>query len=570
MDQRIIGAAVLDAGANTQARDTAMQQVSWPVNLTPASVEYQSRGNLLIIGTHDDCVAAADSLQGDGLASVTLLAYGERRDTEAVDASTWHIAQEQQSIEIQGYLGAFDVWLDHPDGPINLAKAAIGHPHFDLILDLGASPRLDLELNPPGYFACHWRTTEAENALQAIPEHIGIFEKPRYFQIDHDRCAHDSSGHTGCTRCLTVCPADAIRERQQRIESWIEIDPYRCQGAGSCTSVCPTGAIQYRLPQPQQQHDYIGRMLTRYRQAGGGQPVVRFIEAAHRQREAFPTPGHLLDVPLDELGAGGMEHWLGALVAGACEVRIHCHDALPASIVTMLEDQWEQTRALLAALGHSPERMQMLREDDQEARDALPHHSDTLDTGHASTEATILSQISRSSEKRDRLNTILEWLETRGTVDGERHPLPGDAPFGGLVVDDQACTLCMSCVAACPTPALASGESTPQLHFREADCVQCGLCASACPEDAIRLTPGFLSAPERHQRHIKHEEPPFECISCGKPFATISTIETIKAKLADHPYFAGDAMARLEMCEDCRVKDVWRDMAKNPESQLKV
>lgn len=569
MNQRLIGAATLDAGANEQARDAATQQVSWPVNLTPASVEYQSQGNLLIIGAHDDCVAASRRLHSCGLASVTLLAYGKRSDTAGGNVPCWHIARQQQSIDIQGYLGSFDVWLDHDEGPINLAKASIDRPHFDLILDLGEPPQLALELNPPGYFACQWHTQACEDVLQAIPEHIGAFEKPRYFQIDHDRCAHDSSGHTGCTRCLSVCPADAISERQQRIESWIEIDPYRCQGAGSCTSVCPTGAIQYRLPQPQQQHDYIGRLLTRYRQAGGGQPVVRFIEAVHRQSEVIPTPGHLLDVPLDELGAGGMEHWLGALVSGACEVRIHCHDTLPASIVTMLENQWEQTRSLLVALGHSQDRVQILGEHDQDARDALPCHDNAIGTSKDIPDE-MLHQISRSGDKRERLNMILEWLEAQGTVDEQRHALPDDAPFGGLTVDTQACTLCMSCVAACPTPALAAGESTPQLRFREADCVQCGLCASACPEDAIRLVPGFLSSPTRYQRHIKHEEPPFECISCGKPFATVSTIEAIKSKLADHPYFAGDAMARLEMCEDCRVKDVWRDMAKNPESQLKV
>ncbi|MDX1467632.1 MAG: 4Fe-4S binding protein, partial [Halomonas sp.] len=117
---------------------------------------------------------------------------------------------------------------------------------------------------------------------------------------------------------------------------------------------------------------------------------------------------------------------------------------------------------------------------------------------------------------------------------------------------------------------LAAGDESPLLSFREADCVQCGLCAEACPEDAITLIPGFLADAVRGERQVRHEEPAFPCIRCGKPFATVSTVETLKAKLADHPYFAGDALARLEMCEDCRVKDVWQEMARNPESQLKV
>ena len=148
--------------------------------------------------------------------------------------------------------------------------------------------------------------------------------------------------------------------------------------------------------------------------------------------------------------------------------------------------------------------------------------------------------------------------------------MPQGAPFGDVVVDNDACTLCLGCVAVCPTPALAGGRTSPELSFREADCVQCGLCEETCPEDAIRLMPGFLAAPEREARQIRKQEDAFPCIRCGKPFASASAIAAIKSKLADHPYFAGDAMARLEMCEDCRVKDVWQGLANDPESQLKI
>ncbi|MEM8555733.1 MAG: (4Fe-4S)-binding protein, partial [Pseudomonadota bacterium] len=49
---------------------------------------------------------------------------------------------------------------------------------------------------------------------------------------------------------------------------------------------------------------------------------------------------------------------------------------------------------------------------------------------------------------------------------------------------------------------------------------------------------------------------PFECISCGKEFATQSTIHRIKSQLAgQHSMFATEEQSRLiEMCEDCRVE----------------
>jgi hypothetical protein len=53
-----------------------------------------------------------------------------------------------------------------------------------------------------------------------------------------------------------------------------------------------------------------------------------------------------------------------------------------------------------------------------------------------------------------------------------------------------------------------------------------------------------------------YEEEPFDCVICGKPFATKSTITRIKAQLAGkHAMFADAGRSRIiEMCQDCRVE----------------
>jgi len=52
---------------------------------------------------------------------------------------------------------------------------------------------------------------------------------------------------------------------------------------------------------------------------------------------------------------------------------------------------------------------------------------------------------------------------------------------------------------------------------------------------------------------IKEEEP-FECIRCGKPFGTRSTIENMLKKLEGHPMFQEKGgTERLKMCDDCRI-----------------
>src|SRR5690606_24940819 len=90
--------------------------------------------------------------------------------------------------------------------------------------------------------------------------------------------------------------------------------------------------------------------------------------------------------------------------------------------------------------------------------------------------------------------------------------LPATAPFGSVDVDLDACTLCLSCVSACPTGALSDSEERPALYFAESSCVQCGLCASTCPEDAITLSPQIdFSAWRGPRRPLKQEEP-YNCI----------------------------------------------------------
>jgi ferredoxin len=569
MNQRI-DLLPVDEQQNRHAREAARNTISWPVNLVPASVGYLSEGHALLIGDEWRVRLAARALQASDLASITLL-FTDPVPPEALDESrdlleaTRHLASHALTghrpgqLRIEGHLGHFTVGLSKDAQSVDLAKALIGRPHFDAILDLGERPQLDLELFPPGYSVLAWDAPDRDARLEAFGNLVGEFEKPRYFQINHDLCAHASSGNLGCTRCLEVCPADAVHSHQGRIEAWIEIDPFRCQGVGSCSSACPTGAIQFRMPETNRQQDTLLAWLEAYRRAGGTAPVIRFIEAEDLATE-HDVAGHVLDVPLEELGAAGHDQWLTALAGGAAEVRVQVREGMPARLVGFIEDQLVQARSLLRAMGHAPERVSCLVAGDTASRDALPA---TPPLGEPLTHLA-------GGDKRERLNTVLAHLARLGTPDGRRHAMPRGAAYGSLNLDADACTLCMACVANCPTPALAAGDDTPMLSFREADCVQCGLCADACPEDAIRLAPGFMADDSRLERHVCHEEPAFECIRCGKPFATTSTVSAIKAKLADHPYFAGDAMARLEMCEDCRVKDVWHAMARDPESQLKV
>jgi ferredoxin len=162
-----------------------------------------------------------------------------------------------------------------------------------------------------------------------------------------------------------------------------------------------------------------------------------------------------------------------------------------------------------------------------------------------------------SPEKRTTVELAIEHLAEQAPRRPEAIALPVGAPFGSITVDKDKCTLCMSCVGACPASALQDNQTAPQLRLVEKNCVQCGLCASTCPEKAITLEPRLLLTPERKQSRVLNEARPFACIRCAKPFGTLKGIEAMIGKLAGHAMFQGAALDRLKMCGDCRVIDIY-------------
>jgi ferredoxin len=158
--------------------------------------------------------------------------------------------------------------------------------------------------------------------------------------------------------------------------------------------------------------------------------------------------------------------------------------------------------------------------------------------------------------KREVLRLALRELQRAAPSPTDVIALPEGAPFGAVEVDADGCTLCLSCVSACPTGALLDDPDQPMLRFVEDVCVQCGLCKATCPEKVITLKPQLdFRAATAAARVLKREEP-FNCIRCGKPFGVKSTIERVATALAGKHWMYQAADRRLDMirmCADCRV-----------------
>jgi ferredoxin len=561
------------AARSERARAHALQHTVKTDNLIPATVSYQSQGRLLLVGP-EDRIRRAASLLPQGVMPTLLVTEAvhdaEAADLEAIFEATAALdALTLREPSLTGYLGQFQLTgLDGQGERISLAalcfpqQATVGsEPRFDLVADLGTTQLFALERPPVGYLHLFDDADQAARLAGQLAELCaltGIFDKPRYFRLDPEACAFTARGVPGCSRCLDVCPTDALKPVNGRIQ----IDPHLCQGFGSCASACPTGAIGYHQPDANTSGDYLLRLLKHYREAGGDAPRLLIAGESEREwveAELAALPANWLPVWVEESASLGIESWFAALAYGASAVHIALGDDAPASVRALVERELASAAVLLAGAGLAADRIALFNPDVEQAKPI------------SGQPALALLDKPLKGDKRENLFAAFDALWQANN--GGREPLvvPHGAPYGSVELKDADCTLCMGCVAVCPSRALHAVGHAPGLNFIEQDCIQCGMCEKACPEQAIVLMPRLQPVPEarRAVQSLKAEEAAC-CIRCAKPFAPASLIRRIQQKLAGHSHFQNEAAQRLLMCEECRVKDVFAALAADPVSQLKV
>jgi len=258
-------------------------------------------------------------------------------------------------------------------------------------------------------------------------------------------------------------------------------------------------------------------------------------------------PANVIPFAVREVTQIGLDFLLGALALGAARILV----LVPPERRDEQDGLVQQAAladAITIGLAHGDGRVRLLEIDDPDALETSLASLPVCD-GVAGRDFLPLGN------KRGLMRLSLAALHAASPAADDHLALPPDAPFGVVNVDVDGCTLCLACVAACPTGALQDDPDAPMLRFQEEACVQCGLCRNTCPEKVITLTPrlNFTEA-ARRPILIKREEP-YECIRCGTPFGTKSSIERIVATLAEkHSMFADKARSDLiRMCADCRV-----------------
>ncbi|MBI4367328.1 MAG: 4Fe-4S dicluster domain-containing protein, partial [Deltaproteobacteria bacterium] len=439
--------------------------------------------------------------------------------------------------QARGRLGAFEVTVDDYAAPNPSSRGALvfgaarndATSRCDILIDLsGGAPLFPASDLREGYLRADPGDPAAVlRAVLKARDLTGSFDKPRYINFTADLCAHSRSKIVGCRRCLDLCPTGAIAPNGDHVA----IDPQICAGCGQCAAACPTGAAAYALPPSDALLRKLRALLGAYREAGGKQAIVMFHDGEHGSelidalaRHGDGLPANVLPVAVNEITQVGLESVAASLAYGASAVRFLTR-AKPRHDVAGLTRTIALAQPILAGLGFAGERVATIETDDP---DVL---GEALRAIAAMEGASKPATFSTVGEKRDVVRLALRELHAAAPTPVDIVALPQGAPFGTVVVNVEGCTLCLSCVSACPTGALSDDPEKPMLRFAEDACVQCGLCQATCPEKVISLKPqiDFRSATAM-SRVVKQEEP-FLCVRCSKPFGVKSSVERVVAKL---------------------------------------
>jgi ferredoxin len=297
------------------------------------------------------------------------------------------------------------------------------------------------------------------------------------------------------------------------------------------------------------------RLLEVYTDAGGKAPSLLIhddnfgLEAIEMMaRFGKGIPANMIPLAVHDVGRAGHDILVGAIALGYHQVFILANPQ-KTDEAGPLTAQIALARSLLAGVNADAEgRLTLISEADPDVIGNILYQTSCKSKSNAAPFGPV-------GTPRGMLRLAMRGLGTINKSSMDIIPLPEGAPYGRVNIDIDNCTICLSCVSACPAGALQDNPDAPQLLFREDACVQCGICASTCPEKVIELVPQFSLLDSAMAAEMLVEDTPFHCTGCGKAFGSTRSIERVIAKLSEHSMFQAEGRAdMLKLCENCRVE----------------
>lgn len=368
-----------------------------------------------------------------------------------------------------------------------------------------------------------------EGAFKKAKANLGVYHYKNFFNYDPSICQYHERREEICGKCAEVCPVVAIqKEDATRHLKFSFID---CHGCGGCISVCPSGALDYT----QMPRAAFAQVSPYFK----GHTALIIPQKMDLNTMDIALPEGVLPLMIEGEKYLHEAHLLNLLQTSGKPVIFYTDFISKGTgdVIRMLNEIFERKyhkKAIYVCEDIST--LQSIFETMQ----AIPE---------------CMYGINESGlRKREIFSARLSYLvgeEDLGILATGEH-----VHYGTIKINEDKCTLCLSCVGACNVRALTAHPEDNSLRFNASICTNCGYCEVTCPEkeclsvikDEMHLEPKWFT------QRIMAKDELFKCIECGKEFATSKAVQKIASIMA--PLFGEDdvKLKTLYCCPTCKPK----------------
>ncbi|MGL1931226.1 MAG: hypothetical protein OCC45_05645 [Desulfotalea sp.] len=421
-------------------------------------------------------------------------------------------------LEISGQIGSFSIICLIDDEKTQLQS--------DQIL-INSS---QLNTNNTGIY----RIEDNVSLIDQLLKSKGNFRYSNSIKYNRTSCLHHHKRKDICHKCVDICSTGALKANCKKNE--IELSHIECNGCGKCVGICPSGSLDFsEFPR-----------TTFERLASHFINHTPFLCTAQESISTLPEnflPLELLNLDfIDELHLLSFIQKTGQplviyseKINGTLREKVEFINNIFSTIFS------KQAVYLCTSSQHILEAQKQIT--------PLPE--------------AILTSAINSCHKRDEMSQRLALM-----VGDKNYGIftPGSSlDFGDLAINEESCTLCLSCADSCNTGALSVHSDDNTLRYQPSLCTQCGYCEQTCPEqNCLTLVPNqFHLTPAYFSMRIVAKDQLFACVECGKKYAPAKSISRIKDIMG--PIFADDLvkLKSLSCCSDCKARMMLEQMINN-------
>ena len=378
-----------------------------------------------------------------------------------------------------------------------------------------------------------------EDVLETIRKNIAHYEYKKFTVYDKTICQYHERREEICSKCEEVCPTVAIVKHDE--EKHLEFSQIDCHGCGGCISVCPSGALDYAPSNrgsifeiAKEIRGYIPLIIPRQMSVEGLEiDLKENVLPLAVEGEKFLHEGTFLTLAQE---SGAQVIFYSDFISKGSRDSIN--------ILNQIYQKKYGIDAVLIAMN------------EDELKEALEVVDFVENSRYTFNES--------GAKKREifaiRLKNIVGEDDLGIVTTGEH------VHYGRVVVEESNCTLCLVCVGACNVGALIANTDDNTLRVNSSICTMCGYCEVSCPEaDCLTIKEDIIELrPEWFKEEVLAQDTLFECVECGKPFATTKAVMKIAEMMG--PIFAHDPIKErtLYCCEDCKPKIMMESYMQNP------